>query len=126
MMALSCTSHFDPPYNHWCVINDGHTQMYYNRNSDQSIPFERSMISFTRPKEIPPQIEIDLPHKAVIPTSSHDHILSKFTYLDEMTGYEYEEYIEPLIFDFSFPLIQCLDLKPEECHDTEDCSVSYR
>jgi len=41
-----------------------------------------------------------------------EHIFSKFTFLDEHTGEEYVEYIEPLVSHLRFPLCHCIDPIP--------------
>jgi hypothetical protein len=44
----------------------------------------------------------------ITPTKDHDHILSKFIFLDETNGQEYVEYIEPLVSHLRFALAKCL------------------
>ena len=123
MLSFLCTSRFDPPYDNWCIINDGYFQLYYNLKSERNIPFDSSMIRFIRPSEIPREATFQTPHKAVIPTKAQEHIFSKFIFFNQLTGKEHEEYIEPLIAHLGFPLAKCLDPKPE-CFDPKGCLVS--
>jgi len=44
--------------------------------------------------------------------TEHEHVLSKFTFLDEETGEQYVEYIEPLISHLRFPLANCIKFLP--------------
>lgn len=48
--------------------------------------------------------------KPIIPSDDHEHILSKYVFLDETTGKEYYEYIEPLVSHLRFPLAKCLSM----------------
>jgi len=43
----------------------------------------------------------------VRPNQSHEHIASKFVFLDEVSGKEYIEYIEPLVSHLRHPLAKC-------------------
>eukprot|EP00541_Cyclophora_tenuis_P011403 CAMPEP_0116544936 /NCGR_PEP_ID=MMETSP0397-20121206/2387_1 /TAXON_ID=216820 /ORGANISM="Cyclophora tenuis, Strain ECT3854" /LENGTH=379 /DNA_ID=CAMNT_0004069189 /DNA_START=273 /DNA_END=1413 /DNA_ORIENTATION=- len=54
------------------------------------------------------------PPKPVIPTKEHEHVVSKFLFMDEFTGERYEEYIEPLVSHLRFPLTHCMRNYPDE------------
>lgn len=49
----------------------------------------------------------------LVPSSSQEHIVSKFVFLDEVTGEEYVEYIEPLVSHLRFALSKCLSPVPD-------------
>jgi len=121
-LTAMCTSYFPPPYDSWCLIDDSIGPLYYNLKSSREVPFNESMLSFDRPEQLPPDLEV--PAKAVEITSEYDHIFSQFVFLDEATGEEYVEYIEPLVSDLRFPLHGCLD-KNAICKKRYNCPVSY-
>jgi hypothetical protein len=54
--------------------------------------------------------------KPIIPTKEVEHVLSKYVFLDETTGEEYYEYIEPLVSHLRFPLAKCLSVAEEHKH----------
>jgi hypothetical protein len=58
-------------------------------------------VSFDQPPELD-GIPIP-PPKPVKPGPEHEHIVSKFVFVDETTGLEYTEYIEPLVSHLRHP-----------------------
>ena len=105
-LNLTCTSRYEAPYSNWCVIDDDYHPLWYNTaNRDQ---FE---ISWMSPL---PYDAIIGPPQPVVPGPQHENVASKFVFLDEETGQEYVEYIEPLVSHLRFPLSQCIDNYPNE------------
>ena len=109
-LTATCTSRFPPPFDSWCVIDDTYVPLYYNLNSNRKIPFDATMITFVRPNEIPKNIKYHT-NEPVIPSSNYSHIFSRFTFLDELTGETFDEYIEPLVSHLRFPLAVCLKVE---------------
>ena len=101
-LALTCTSRMQAPFQNWCVQNDTFVPMWYNMWNRSA--FE---ISFERPSHIPESVSIPDP-QMVSPTSKDEHIVSRFIFLDEVTGYTFTEYIEPLVSHLRFPLVGCI------------------
>jgi hypothetical protein len=50
--------------------------------------------------------------ETVLPGPQHEHLLSKLTFFDEVTGETYHEYIEPMIGHLRFPLQKCMHPSP--------------
>lgn len=105
-LNLTCTSRYHKPYDNWCVIDDEYHPLWYNTANRQK--FELSWVN-----PMPYDARID-PPKPVVPGKEHEHIVSKFVYLDETTGERYEEYIEPLVSHLRFPLSHCIKSHPDE------------
>jgi hypothetical protein len=104
LLELSCTARYMPPYQHWCVIDDFHHPLWYN-TADRD-RFELSWVS-----PLPKEVVLGEP-QPVVPTKKNEHVVSKFVFLDETTGEEYVEYIEPLVSHLRFALCKCITPKP--------------
>jgi len=105
-LNLTCTSRYEAPFDHWCIIDDEYHPLWYdtaNRNK-----FE---LSWTLPGAISPYAKL-MPAQPVLPTAMDEHVVSKFTFLDELTGETYVEYIEPLVSHLRHPLAKCIDIPP--------------
>jgi hypothetical protein len=98
-MKLTCTSFVGDK---WCRMDDAYRPLWYN--TDDRTKFN---VSFDQPPELD-GIPIPPPNP-VKPGPEHEHIVSKFVFLDETTGLEYTEYIEPLVSHLRHPLSQCLN-----------------
>jgi hypothetical protein len=97
-MNLTCTSFVG---DQWCRIDDAFRPLWYNTANRTEFH-----LSF----DPPPEVEgIPIPSPQPLkPGPEHDHIVSKFVFLDETTGLEYTEYIEPLVSHLRHPLSQCV------------------
>jgi len=104
-LNATCTTRYEAPHDNWCIIDDEYRPMYYN-TGDRS----RYDITWVPPPFAVP-IDPDFP-KPFNPTSDMEHVFSKFVFLDETTGEEYVEYIEPLVSHLRYPLARCLN--PED------------
>jgi hypothetical protein len=100
-LILTCTTHLPSPYEDWCIIDDAYEAVWVNKTN--KIGFE---ISVGRPPTVPESVVLP-PPQPVLPTKSHEHLVSKFVFLDEYTGETYVEYIEPLISHLRMPLSIC-------------------
>jgi len=107
-LNLLCTSRMPAPYDHWCVIDDELHPLWYNGGNR-----ERFDLTFERPSEVPDDVPVPPPWP-VRPGPQHDHIVSRFIFLDEITGEYTIEYIEPLISHLRFPLAMCLEAQPND------------
>lgn len=97
---LVCTSWAPPPYSHWCIIDDGYVPLWYDSSNTSAFKLQ-----VERP--IPDHVQIP-PPTPIRPTVNEEDIFSKFTFLDEITGETYTEYIEPLVSVLRFPLAKCM------------------
>jgi len=95
----TCTARYPPPNDHWCIIDDTYRPLYYNSA-------ERHHFEYQWRAPFPETIVLP-ESQPVQPTSEMEHILSKFVFLDETTGEEYVEYIEPLVSHLRFSLAGC-------------------
>mmetsp|Transcript_30784 Transcript_30784/g.35111 ORF Transcript_30784/g.35111 Transcript_30784/m.35111 type:complete len:422 (-) Transcript_30784:29-1294(-) len=102
-LELLCTRYF-PPHDNWCIIDDGYAPLWFNIANKESLD-----ITFEKP--LPLIVDATLIEPS-IPYQQHEHILSKFTYVDEVTKETYNEYIEPLVGNLFFPLQKCLHPAP--------------
>lgn len=102
-LEVLCTRYF-PPYEDWCIIDDGNDPLWFNTGNKETLD-----LTFERPLPL----LVGSPHVGpVIPDKRHEHILSKFTYFDEVKNETYHEYIEPLVGLLRFPLQKCLHAVP--------------
>jgi len=106
LLNATCTSNFVAPYSHWCLIDDGMYKLWYNRENDGT--FNKMVMTWERPPEVPNSVLL-LPAQPVVPGPDMEDVVSKFVFLDETTGEEYVEYIEPLASHLRFPLCRCID-----------------
>jgi hypothetical protein len=100
-----CTSRYLPPYESWCILDDTIYPLWYDTNSTEG--FKRSKLRWKK-SPLPMDATIDGPARPVTPGPDHERVMSKFVFLDEVTGKEYVEYIEPLVSHLRFPLAKCL------------------
>jgi hypothetical protein len=105
LLNVTCTSHFAPPYEHWCIIDDGIQPLWYNRQNDGT--FGPGILRWERPVDVPNTVQL-YPAGPVAPGPEMEDVVSKFVYLDETTAEEYVEYIEPLASHLRFPLCRCI------------------
>jgi len=105
-LNLTCTSRYEAPFDHWCIIDDEYHPLWYNTANRNE--FE---LSWTLPGAISPYAKL-MPAQPVLPTAMDEHVVSKFTFLDELTGETYVEYIEPLVSHLRHPLAKCIDIPP--------------
>lgn len=103
-LELLCTAKLMEPFQQWCVIDDGHAQLWFNTANKDKLE-----LTFERPVHLLFHIP---PPETVLPGPHHEHILSKLTFLDEVTGQTYHEYIEPLVGHLRFPLQKCMHPSP--------------
>jgi len=124
LLNATCTSHFVAPYNHWCLIDDGLYKLWYNRKNDGT--FEEMVMTWERPAEVPNSVLL-LPAQPVVPGPDMEDVVSNFVFLDETTGEEYVEYIEPLASHLRFPLCRCINNigPPEDEHPQNEEGYSY-
>ena len=104
-LTLLCTARLMAPYQNWCVIDDGHTPLWFNTANTNTLD-----LTFERP--VPLIIGIPPPETVTPSGPQHAHILSKLTFYDEANGETYDEYIEPLVGHLRFPLQKCLHPSP--------------
>jgi hypothetical protein len=100
-LNLTCTSFVGDK---WCRVDDAVRPIWYNTADRTQFHF-----SFTQPPEVE-GIPIP-PPKPLLPGPEHEHIVSKFVFMDETTGLEYTEYIEPLVSHLRHPLAQCTSIE---------------
>ena len=106
-LNATCTSRYLPPYDDWCIIDDEYRPLYYNSA-------KRDTFHFSWEPPIPKQHQkTNGPPKPYNPTPDMEHVFSKFIYLDEKTGEQYTEYIEPLVSHLRFPLCKCATFEPQ-------------
>lgn len=103
LITLTCTTHMPAPYEEWCVIDDVFYPLWFNKANKTG--FE---IHSGRPDTVPESVLVP-PPIPVRPTTNHEHLVSKFVFLDELTGETYVEYIEPLVSHLRAPLSMCMD-----------------
>ena len=77
----TCTSRYLPPNDNWCIIDDEYRPLFYNSAN-------RDTFQLTWEAPLPRDAKISKP-QPVVPTKQQEHIFSKFTFLDEVTGEEY-------------------------------------
>mmetsp|Transcript_29004 Transcript_29004/g.41011 ORF Transcript_29004/g.41011 Transcript_29004/m.41011 type:complete len:391 (+) Transcript_29004:55-1227(+) len=104
-LNLTCTSRYAPPHDAWCIIDDDYRPLFYNTRNRNN--FE---LSWVPPFDSDAAVEQP---SAVVPGPEHEHVVSKFVFLDELTGEEYVEYIEPLVSHLRFPLCKCVVPNPD-------------
>jgi hypothetical protein len=114
-LAMICTRWAEPPHNSWCIIDDNFVPLWYNTANRGTF-----QLSFVRPKSVPNGHGVT-ENVPVTPGPEHDHLMSRFIFLDEVTGEKYVEYIEPLVSTLRFPLSRCLQAVPE----TEEYKYHY-
>ena len=115
LLNATCTSHFESPFDHWCIIDDGIYTLWYNRNNTGT-QFETNILRWERPIDVPVSVQL-LPAQPVVPNVHMEDVVSKFVFLDETKGVEYVEHIEPLASNLRFPLFRCISTigpPPEE------------
>ena len=103
-LELLCTAKLMEPYQNWCVIDDGHAPLWFNIANKDKLE-----LTFERPVHLLFHIP---PPETILPGPHHEHILSKLTFFDEVTGQTYHEYIEPMVGHLRFPLQKCMHPSP--------------
>lgn len=109
-LNLSCTSRYGEtpllyPGAKWCVIDDGVQPLWYDTANRKDWMFLFRVPMLLKNASIPTNSH------PVQPGPQHEHIVSKFVFLDETTGEEYVEYIEPLVAALRHPLAHCAKFK---------------
>ena len=99
-LNLTCNKRLGPD---WCGMDDTILPLYY-KHSDRT----EFHLQFAMPPEATEYALKAGPPKAIYPGPEHEHIVSKFVFLDELTGEEYVEYIEPLVSHLRHPLAICV------------------
>jgi len=110
-LKSTCTNGFQDPYSNWCMIDDEMHPMYFNTDNHDKIEFHWDATEYPNtfwsgPEDIT-LVSDGEPTRVIRPTSDVEHVFSKFVFLDETTGEEYVEYIEPLVSHLRFPLSKC-------------------
>jgi hypothetical protein len=108
-LNLSCTSRYDEtpmlyPGSKWCIIDDGVRPLWYDTGNRKEFMFLFRVPMLLKNASIPT-------NHPVQPGPQDEHIVSKFVFLDETTGEEYVEYIEPLVAALRHPLAHCEKFK---------------
>jgi hypothetical protein len=99
-LEILCNRRLQSPYENWCVIDDGYAPLWFNLQNEN-----RLELTFERPVPLLAHVS---PPELIVPDSKYEEILSKFTFIDEITGETYVEYIEPLVGHLRFPIQKCL------------------
>mmetsp|Transcript_13690 Transcript_13690/g.20184 ORF Transcript_13690/g.20184 Transcript_13690/m.20184 type:complete len:409 (-) Transcript_13690:342-1568(-) len=102
-LEVLCTRYFRP-HDDWCIIDDAFFPLWFNIGNKETLD-----LTFENPL---PLIVQAPPVEPVSPNNQYEHILSKFTYFDEIKNETYHEYIEPLVGHLRFPLHKCLHPVP--------------
>ena len=85
-LNLTCSMRYLPPHDDWCIIDDEFVPMFYNGG-------KRDGYEFGWTKDIVPDgAVLDATKKPVVPDEDHEHIVSKFTFHDEVDDEEYVRY----------------------------------
>jgi len=120
-LKSTCTNDFKAPYSNWCMIDDEMHPLYFNTENHDKIEYHWEASAYpglfwTGPEDVS-LISDDQPTRVIDPTPDMEHVFSKFVFLDETTGEEYTEYIEPLVSHLRFPLSKCEEDKTSKWHD---------
>ena len=105
-LNLTCTSRYVGEFSNWCIIDDEYHPLWYNTAN-------RHEFQLLWESPLPPKAELG-PPAPVIPGPQHEHIVSKFVFLDETTNEYHVEYIEPLVSHLRFPLCKCIGNVPDK------------
>jgi len=106
-LTLTCSARYKAPHDNWCIIHDEFQPLWYNTANRDTFELRWTPPFPEETMELQGQL---LP---VVPGPEHEHIVSKFVFLDETTGEVYVEYIEPLVSHLRFPLAGCLAPVPD-------------
>jgi hypothetical protein len=108
-LTMMCSARPDPPNDNWCYYHDHNHYVWYN--SANLNAFE---LYIDKTPLVLDGVEFPTPVSVNFLDNEDEWgpVASKFTFLDETTGEEYHEYIEPLVAQLRFPLAGCLDHKP--------------
>jgi hypothetical protein len=104
-LSLLCTAHYAAPYNNWCIIDDENRPLWYNTAN-------RGTYDLHWENPVPANVPLATPMQPVVPGPGDEHIVSKMIFMDDHTGEEYAEYIEPLVSHLRFPLCKCTTIEP--------------
>jgi len=104
-LNLTCTHRFVD--SDWCVIDDHLVALWYNTanrtNNDYELHWEKPSQFLLEP------LQALNTHPLVLNPTNGRGVLSKFVYQNEVSGEEFEEYIEPLVSHLRWPLSHCYD-----------------
>jgi hypothetical protein len=123
-ISSMCTSRYRKPYESWCLLDDTIYPLWYDTNSTEQ-GFKRSKLRWKKSPLPMRNATMDGPARPVIPGPEHERVMSKFVFLDEVTGKEYVEYIEPLVSHLRFPLAKCLKGTYKQLVGASSVSSSY-
>lgn len=106
-LNATCTYRYDEEGDSdWCIMDDAYRPLYYNTANRNEFQFQWSEPSHLVRKENDRR-ELQRQQEPFRITSDMEHIFSKFVFLDETTGEQYVEYIEPLVSHLRFVLAGC-------------------
>ena len=108
-IEMMCSARLDPPHDGWCYFHDHNHFVWYNANNRNQFELYIDKTPLQLDGIQPP---VPTPVNTLEMEDDWEEIASKFTFLDETTGEEYVEYIEPLVAQLRFPLAGCLERKP--------------
>ena len=107
-LNISCTARYgetpEYPGSKWCIIDDGVRPLWYDTANRKEFMFIFRVPMHLKNQSIPTALPVQ-------PRPQDEHIVSKFVFLDETTGSEYIEYIEPLVAALRHPLAHCEKFK---------------
>mmetsp|Transcript_3956 Transcript_3956/g.5709 ORF Transcript_3956/g.5709 Transcript_3956/m.5709 type:complete len:453 (-) Transcript_3956:75-1433(-) len=109
-LSSTCTNGFKPPHSNWCMIDDEIHPLYFNKARHGRIEYYWEAREYRNSFWTGPPLLLEsnrIPTKVINPPANMEHVFSKFVFLDETTGEEYTEYIEPLVSHLRFPLSKC-------------------
>jgi hypothetical protein len=113
-LDLLCTSTIlDSTHQDWCVMDDDYRPLFYHTKQNKSVGENYSLFFHSESpfKDMNLTTLLSSTPRPLRPGPEHEDLVSKFVFLDEETGEEYVEYIEPLVSHLRFPLARCLPTK---------------
>ncbi|KAI2499822.1 hypothetical protein MHU86_14639 [Fragilaria crotonensis] len=108
-LNMMCSARPEPPNDSWCYFHDHNHFVWYNSKNLKTFELYIDKTPLQLDGIEPP---VPMPINTLEMEKDWEEIASKFTFLDETTGEEYYEYIEPLVGHLRFPLAGCLERKP--------------
>lgn len=101
-LKATCTEQLPAPYEHWCVQNDFHRPFFYN--TQNTTTFEWYCSTSPQGRQFQSLVPRAKSLGPLQPSPEYQHIFSYFTFVDEVTGETFIEYIEPLVAGLRHPL----------------------